>query len=238
MPRPEKPITGDGPVAELALQLRALRDRAGLTHRELAAAANFSASVLADAAAGVRAPSEAVLKAFVTGCGADPERLLPLWEQARRQDAASRKKQRGPRARAQPAQRPATGTAGPARPREDSRTATYNRPPDPWSADTPAAYVRQLRALRAWAGQPGHKEIARSAPLPSSTMYDALNPNRTSLPGLAVVRSIVIGCGGDLEAWSAAWRRLMYEELEQEQATYQAAHQSTRRPGLRAVKAG
>ena len=77
--------------------------------------------------------------------------------------------------------------------------------PDPWQARTAAGYVRQLRALRAWAGNPGVKDIARAGVelgllhdpgesrwrgdlAPSSTVYDALNPKRTTLPKLQIAQ--------------------------------------------------
>jgi hypothetical protein len=53
MGRREKPIESDGPVAEFAMALRALRRRAGQpSYRTMAARARYSPSVLSEAACG------------------------------------------------------------------------------------------------------------------------------------------------------------------------------------------
>ncbi|MDH6140969.1 hypothetical protein P3T35_002982 [Kitasatospora sp. GP30] len=72
--RQEQPLdVGGGPLALFALELRELRRQAGSPpYRRLAASTNYSASTLAEAAAGRRLPSDAVLAAFVTACGGDP----------------------------------------------------------------------------------------------------------------------------------------------------------------------
>ncbi|MDH6133325.1 transcriptional regulator with XRE-family HTH domain [Kitasatospora sp. MAA4] len=73
MGRQEQPLdAGAGPLAVFALDLRELRRQAGSPpYRQLAARINYSASTLAEACAGRRLPSEAVLAAFVTACGGD-----------------------------------------------------------------------------------------------------------------------------------------------------------------------
>ncbi|MFJ2582399.1 helix-turn-helix domain-containing protein [Kitasatospora aureofaciens] len=74
MGRQEQPLdAGDGPLVLFALELRELRRQAGSPpYRQLAARTNYSASTLAEAAAGRRLPSDGVLAAFVTACGGDP----------------------------------------------------------------------------------------------------------------------------------------------------------------------
>ncbi|AUG79605.1 hypothetical protein CFP65_4887 [Kitasatospora sp. MMS16-BH015] len=81
MGRQEQPLdAAHGPLALFALELRELRRTAGSPpYRRLAASTNYSASTLAEATAGRRLPSEAVLAAFVTACGGDPAQ----WEQRR-----------------------------------------------------------------------------------------------------------------------------------------------------------
>ncbi|MER5889472.1 helix-turn-helix domain-containing protein [Streptomyces sp. NPDC001941] len=81
MGRQEEPLDpGKGPLAAFAHELRELRRLAGGTpYRQLAARTHYSASTLAAAAAGRRLPSAAVLAAFVTACGGDPEE----WEARR-----------------------------------------------------------------------------------------------------------------------------------------------------------
>jgi transcriptional regulator with XRE-family HTH domain len=61
------------PVEEFAAQLRRLRESAGEpSFRQMARAAHFSSSTLAEAVQGRRLPSQAVVEAFATVCGADP----------------------------------------------------------------------------------------------------------------------------------------------------------------------
>lgn len=60
--------------AEFAARLRELRKQAGSpSFRELARRTHYSASTLAEASAGRRLPTEAVLRAFVAECGGDPD---------------------------------------------------------------------------------------------------------------------------------------------------------------------
>ncbi len=75
MGRREKPLDpGEGPVQRFAYELRKLRDETGgLTYRAMAERAGYSAPTLAAAAGGERLPSAAVLTAYVTACGGDPE---------------------------------------------------------------------------------------------------------------------------------------------------------------------
>lgn len=62
---------------EFAAQLRDLRVQSGApSFRQLAKFTNYSSSTLADATSGRRLPTEPVLKALVSACGADPEPWL------------------------------------------------------------------------------------------------------------------------------------------------------------------
>ena len=226
MPRPENAINWGGPVADLARELRQIRARAGMTYRMMESGSYCSHSVLAAAAAGNHCPTWKVTEAFVRACGeSDLAPWRGLWEKAQ---ATSRRSD----SRVSPPRRTAPPTP-PASMRPSSRSATRREtpPPDPWRARTPTEYVRQLRALRAWAGKPGVQDIARGgveigllrdpgAPrwsgglLPSSTVYDALNPNRGTLPQLRIVKMIVHACGADVEVWTAAWQALAMIEFE------------------------
>jgi len=87
VPRPENPIQGSGPVAELAGQLRALREAAGLTYRQMAPAAMFSSTVLSEAASGKKLPTWPVVWGFIRACApeADETWWRQLWETAKQQ---------------------------------------------------------------------------------------------------------------------------------------------------------
>ena len=86
MGRPERPVDQhSGPIAELAAQLRRLRDSAGRpSYRELARRASFSTTVLSEAAGGRTLPTLPVVKAYVHACGGD----VGEWEERWRQLAA------------------------------------------------------------------------------------------------------------------------------------------------------
>jgi len=83
MPRAEQPLPSDGGVlTEFAADLRLLRQKAGAPpYRELGRRAHFSATTLAEAAAGHRLPSLAVTLAFVGACGGDPESWEARWRE-------------------------------------------------------------------------------------------------------------------------------------------------------------
>lgn len=91
--RPEKRLP-DGPLAEFAGGLRALRRSAGLTYREMAERTYVAASQLSRAASGTVLPHWDVTKAFVTACGGDENQWRIKWEDARRLQAASERAER------------------------------------------------------------------------------------------------------------------------------------------------
>ncbi len=78
MPRPERPLELDGTaLVEFAVDLRRLRqDAGGTSYRELGKRGGYSATTLAEAAAGRRFPSLEVTLAYVRACDGDVE----LWE--------------------------------------------------------------------------------------------------------------------------------------------------------------
>lgn len=72
-----------GPVAELAHELRKLRQEAGNpTYRDMARAVGLSAPTLSRAAAGRQLPSLAVVEAYAQACGQDPEPWKDRWRRA------------------------------------------------------------------------------------------------------------------------------------------------------------
>ena len=83
--------------------------------------------------------------------------------------------------------------------------------PDPASAWTVQEFVTNLRQLKLWAGDPSFEALRRRCGVPSSTLADAVRPNRTRLPRLEVVRQFVHACGAtaaDVAGWEAGWRRV------------------------------
>ncbi|MEU6681509.1 helix-turn-helix transcriptional regulator [Streptomyces sp. NPDC046925] len=71
MARPEKDIPATSPmeVAELARELRALRQSSRLTYKQLASQSHYSAAALSTAASGTTVPKWELVEAYVRGCG-------------------------------------------------------------------------------------------------------------------------------------------------------------------------
>jgi hypothetical protein len=82
MPRPERPLDA-GPLSRFAAGLRDLRQGAGgMTYRAMAKEANYSATVLSEAAAGRRLPTLDVTLAYVRVCGGDTDEWTDRWHEA------------------------------------------------------------------------------------------------------------------------------------------------------------
>jgi transcriptional regulator with XRE-family HTH domain len=77
--RKEIPITGTGPVADFARDLRALRDKAGLYNQKLAKRANYSPSYISAALNGQQMPPVTIIKAIVMACGGNAEEWEQRW---------------------------------------------------------------------------------------------------------------------------------------------------------------
>ncbi|NUT90526.1 MAG: helix-turn-helix domain-containing protein [Saccharothrix sp.] len=71
------------------------------------------------------------------------------------------------------------------------------------------AFAAELRALRAAAGGPGYRELARRAHYSSSALSDAASGRR--LPSLDVTLGYVRACDGDEDAWRRRWHSLAAE---------------------------
>ena len=65
-------------------------------------------------------------------------------------------------------------------------------------------FAAGLRELRAAAGHPGYRELARRAHFSATTLSEAAGGRR--LPTLEVTLAFVAACGGDTEQWTARWR--------------------------------
>ena len=215
MPRPENPITGSGPAADLARELRRLRDSAGRPgYRDLGIKACFGPSTLADAARGRVRPTWPVARAFAEACGAgeaDLDRVQALWVKADKAERRSRDLER----RSWQAQIVVDQAQAAAKSRRArSPSAAPPRPagrPRPLAAGTAAQFVRQLRALRAWSGRAPNR-----ATVPRTTFYDALSPSRTTLPTLRVTRAIVGHYAPEaIEEWTGAWQAIKLREFEE-----------------------
>jgi hypothetical protein len=187
--RPEQPLVTNGPVAQLADELRRMRYRADLTYGQLAEKTGLSAATLRAAAAGTRRPTWKVTRAFATACGGDQGTALVLWTAACR----------------------AAGREPPGQPPID--------PPDPTAAASATDLVGMLKLLRQWADSPSLAELNRRAGghnlLPPSTASDMLHSQR--LPRLELMLTFVRACGLEEDratAWRAAWERVKARESD------------------------
>lgn len=81
--------------------------------------------------------------------------------------------------------------------------------PDP--AAEIADFIRTLRAVKLWAGDPSLEVLRRRTGVATSTLSDAFNPQRRRLPSLELVRTLVRACGAEAfqaAQWELAWRSL------------------------------
>ncbi|TMR01599.1 helix-turn-helix domain-containing protein, partial [Actinomadura soli] len=79
------------------------------------------------------------------------------------------------------------------------------RPEKPINASSGAvaAFASELRRLRALAGNPTYRDMARSALYSPSVLSSAASGHR--LPTLQVTLAFVAACGGDQEVWRRRW---------------------------------
>ncbi|MGC0417167.1 helix-turn-helix domain-containing protein [Embleya sp. AB8] len=123
-----------GPVAEFALQLRGLRERAGNpTFATMSRRAHRSTSALSEAAGGVEFPTWATVEAFVQACGeTNTACWLEHWERAR--EALKETAGAGPGASGVPDVGPGVGEllgAAPLLPASAGAAATASPEPSP-----------------------------------------------------------------------------------------------------------
>ncbi|WP_035804844.1 hypothetical protein [Kitasatospora mediocidica] len=87
--------------------------------------------------------------------------------------------------------------------------------PDPCDATTAQELVRQLRAFKAWSGDPSLREIERRTGLPRSTTSGDLSPQRNHLPPLQRVLTLATAFGAsgeELARWRSAWQRIQMRQ--------------------------
>ncbi|MFF0217846.1 helix-turn-helix domain-containing protein [Streptomyces vinaceus] len=175
--------------------MRGLRDRAGLTNRQIAQALGVSESTISRVMAG-RSPGSMhrFLFAMALMCdGSSEESLELIMRMARRRRAHL--------------QQPVEGLLG----------------CDPDLITTPAELVRGMRVLRIHAGQPSLAELKRKSPnraLAPTTINEVLLGQR--LPSALVLACFVAACGvvsPESDRWARAWQRVM---ITQQQAGWRS----------------
>lgn len=84
-----------------------------------------------------------------------------------------------------------------------------------------AGYIAALRSLKIWAGNPTFQALARSSKVPRSTLADALDAGRRTLPRLEVVTAFAAACGlphDQVLQWHRVWRQVQQSAIPSEPA--------------------
>jgi hypothetical protein len=218
MARPEKQVNPvGGPLAEFALGLRELRQRAGgISYRELSEVAHCSASVLSEAAAGNRFPTWTVTKAYVRACGGDADAWRRRWGHTR----ASLSRPRTVADWQEIVSKRARELARDSRMIIDPESSTAAAAgdsvvpdrPNPRLVRTIPQLVEEMNRLRIWHGRPSLRRLALGSghAFGSSTLAEALH-HRDRLPSFGLLTAFVQACGEPpdlVEEWKNAWRRI------------------------------
>jgi hypothetical protein len=224
MPRPERPIDpGSGPLAEFALGLRELRQRAGkITYRQLHRSSGRTASALSEAASGNRLPTLQITMAYVRACGGNLQEWERRWQEtktavttraapARQQKLTTERRKYLARASLM-----TTAPDGSAAPAADSAPP---RRPDPRVIHTIPHLISELNRLRIWHGNPSLRDLARDSEhaFGPSTLGEALN-RQDRLPSFSLLTAFVTTCGEPselVEQWQNAWRQIALANTKQ-----------------------
>ncbi|MFE9626681.1 NB-ARC domain-containing protein [Streptomyces sp. NPDC006527] len=101
---------------------------------------------------------------------------------------------------------------------------SVGRPEKPLAQDAgPAtAFARELRRLRAAAGSPSYRELAKRALFSASVLSDAAAGYR--LPTLQVALAFAEACGGERAVWERRWREAACAAGDEERPAAQAVH--------------
>ncbi|MEU6229726.1 helix-turn-helix domain-containing protein [Streptomyces sp. NPDC047042] len=201
MVRRREPVPPSARYEELAQWLRTLRQRAGLTYRQMSeltersrvAGPAYSAVTLCRADSGTALPRQQVVETYAQVCGASRREARLRWERA----AVG-----------------AESAAGCPQPQSAPRAArrlelVYH----------PAHLLQAMHQVRLAAGQPSLREMQKRArelgagPLPRSTVADVLAGLR--MPSEELLVAFVQACGHqgqNVAQWQRAWARALNAE--------------------------
>lgn len=94
-----------------------------------------------------------------------------------------------------------------------------DEPPEPDASGGVAGYVAALRSLKIWADNPSFEVLASRSEVPRSTLADALNSRRRTLPRLEVVTAFTTACGlphDRVLEWHRVWRQIQQSAILRE----------------------
>ncbi|WP_370964744.1 hypothetical protein [Amycolatopsis sp. cg9] len=244
MGRKMAPIADTGPIGQFAQRLRDRRDAAvpRPTFREMAEADTYySHSVFAEACAGMKLPTEAVVEAFVTALGSDAEEVL-RWKNDRLQVARMVGHLRRKLGDADVVVPTHTPEGKPIKPGRLRPVELELAPPDacvpkPYAARTIEDIIYELRVLRIAVGNPSLRVLAMHMTrqdffggLGVSTLSDLFSGKRsptsetfeTAVRGLLSYgrnRGLLRETGHErpawysAEQWLAAWQRAEFNRV-------------------------
>uniref|UniRef100_UPI003F4930B3 hypothetical protein n=1 Tax=Amycolatopsis sp. CA-293810 TaxID=3239926 RepID=UPI003F4930B3 len=195
MGRSEKPISGEGPLADFARRLRTARAEAGMpTYRSMQTRANYSHAVLAQAAGGDKLPSWEVTKAYLqalTARGEGDRFELARWETYHDEVArtlANLARKTGETTTVTPG-----GAVGGPSTRGRPVVAEHATPeqtlPQPETVRTYEDLARELNILRITAGSPSFRELAKASHWGASTLCEVFSGRRR--PTSVMIRTLV-----------------------------------------------
>ncbi len=203
MGRTEKPISGEGPLADFARHLRAARTEAGMpTYRSMQARANYSHAVLAQAAGGDKLPSWEVTKAYLQALTAhgDADRFeLSRWETYHGEVArtlANLARKTG-KTTTVTADGDINGPSTRGRPVVAEHATAEQTLPQPETVRTYEDLTRELNILRITAGSPSFRELAKASHWGASTLCEVFSGRRR--PTCAMVRTLAYALYTHLE---------------------------------------
>jgi hypothetical protein len=181
--RPTPLAASDGPIAEFALALRALRDHCGAAAPsidQISARNNIPRATLYAALRGQRVPTRSVLAALVGSWGGDQaDWMAKRSEVERRLEVARLGRETYPAPRAGHRER-------------------FSAPAGPLTS-----FAARMQALRRQAGQPSLREISRATEIAIGTLSQTFSGK--ALPSWPVVETLVIGLKGDPFEWRQEW---------------------------------
>lgn len=213
MPRPEKeiPESATMELAELARNLRALRQSSKLTFKQLAGRSHYSAAALSTAASGKSVPKWEVVEAFVRGCGVTGD--LTAWMQLRDNAQA---RALADEVAGKATVRPEGGVGDPSleertEPHQPQRVAPLRKAEPPDQPDGLLALVQQFMDVHLQMEVRHPSEVQRVSSPILDGVHTALALCTTPADVLAVMRQLVAErrlTMGDLEELSDRYYRI------------------------------
>lgn len=223
MARPENPIpeTSPVPLRNFADKMRSCRTAKGISYRDMAKLANYSASALSQAASGKELPSWELTRAYIRACDQGESQWRAFWEETR---SLLSRPAPVPPGDAPVVPPPSAAPHPEIRPVESPDTLVTVKPP-PAPESSPLSLMRErdltaaLRDLRVRAGQPSLRELEKRMThylVSRSTMSRIFSGH--SFPRLDVLIALARACdasGAEVEQLRQLWMERVLADRQQ-----------------------